>query len=210
LRRLFVFTLVLAVLVGLLSIVDVQVRERVQATIARRIEARSPGSHAVVSISSFPFLGHLVASGTVPSLRADVTDVQDGSLRLESVELTIADLKLSRSKLAHGDVQALSISHGQVFAVISQSALDAFSHLPITLGSGKVGVAGATVAAHVTVVPGAVRIELAGGLPSVQVPVAALDVLPCVGSVQLVTAALHLSCAFRTLPGFLAGETFRA
>jgi hypothetical protein len=210
LRKLVVLVVVLAVLAGALSIVDVVARERVQTAVAARIESRSPGSHAVVSISSFPFLGYLAASGTVPALRADVSGVEVGSLRIETVDLRVRDLKVSRSKLVHRQIQVLSIREGSVVAKVSQSALDAFSHVPVTIGRGTVGVAGVDIPAQVTVSKAAVTVSVAHGLATIRVPVPDLDILPCVGTAQLVPGALELSCTFRSLPGFLAGATFHS
>ncbi len=200
----------LAVLAAVASVADVVVRERAQTAIAARIESRSPGSHAAVTISSFPFLGYLGASGTVPALRADVSGVTVGNLRIEAVDLRVDDLKVSRSKLVHGEIQPLSIRRGTVLAVISQSAVDAFSHVPVTLGRGTVGVAGFDVAARVAVAAGAVTIAVGNGLASIRVPVPQLDILPCVGTARLVPGALELSCSFRSLPGILAGTTFHS
>lgn len=200
---------VLALLAGALAVVDVVVRQRVQAAVAAKIESRFPGSHAVVSISSFPFVGRLAASGTVPSLQADVTGVAVSGLRFAAIDVAVTDLKVSRSRLVHGELEPLSIRHGQVVAEISQSALDSFSRVPVTLGAGTIGMAGVSLPARITVGTGVVTLSLSDGLASLRVPVPALDILPCVGSAQVVPGLLRLSCSFRALPGFLAGATFR-
>jgi hypothetical protein len=204
LRKLVGLIIVLAVLVGLASIADVVVRKGVEATVGERIEARSPGSHAKVHISSFPFLGQLAASGTVPSLQADVTDITDGSLQLARVDLQVDNLKVSRNDLLHGKVRPLSITSGRVVAEVSQSALDSFSHLPLTLGQGTVGVAGVSIPVHITVTGGAVDVALGHGLADLRVPVPDLDILPCVASGQVVPGTLRLSCSFTRLPSLLA------
>jgi hypothetical protein len=208
LRKLLATVLVLALLAAVLSVVDVVVRHRVETTIAQRIEAKSPGSHAVVTISSFPFLGYLAVAGRVPSLRADITGVTDGSLHIERIDLQVKDLKVSRSKLLHGQVQVQSIRRGTVVAEISQSAFDALTHVPVTLGQGTIGVAGINVGVHATITPGAVSLALGHGLPDIRIPVSELDILPCVGSAQVLPGVLRLSCTFKSLPGFLSGTTF--
>jgi hypothetical protein len=134
-RKLIALVLVLAVLLGVLSIIDVVVREGVQSAMSDRIESKLPGSHADVKISSFPFLGHLAASDTVPA-------------------------------------------------------------------------AGVSVSVDVSIVNDAVVVAPGHGLPSINVPIPVLDILPCVGSARIVPGALRLSCRFHTLPGLLSHTTF--
>jgi hypothetical protein len=189
-------------------VVDVVVRKGVERTMADRIEANTLGSHAHVSISSFPFSGYLAVAGRVPALRVDVTGVTVEGLRFESIELKVEDLEVDRGRLEHGQVQVRSIRVGTVVADISQSALDAYAHLPVTLGQGTVGVAGVTAAAHATIAAGEIRVALSNGLASIKVPVPDLDILPCVGSAQIRPGVLRLSCTFRTVPSFLAHTTF--
>jgi hypothetical protein len=208
LRKLLAVVLVLAVLAAVLAVVDVVVRKGVERTMADRIEARTPGSHAHVSIASFPFLGYLAGAGRVPSMRVDVTGVTEGGLHFERIDLKVDDLDVNRSKLEHGQVQVRSIRVGTVVAEISQAALDAYAHLPVTLGRGTVGVAGISTAAHATIATGEITVALSNGLASIKVPVPDLDILPCVGSAQILPGVLRLSCTFRSVPGFLAGTTF--
>jgi hypothetical protein len=208
LRKLLAVVLVVAVLGAVLAVVDVVVRRGVERTMADRIEARTPGSHARVSISSFPFLGYMAAAGRVPSMRVDVTGVTEAGLRVESIDLKVDDLDVSRSRLEHGQVQVSSIRVGTVVAEISQSALDAFAHVPVTLGHGTVGVAGVSTAAHATIATGEITVALGNGLASINVPIPDLDILPCVGSAQILPGVLRLSCTFRSVPGFLANTTF--
>jgi hypothetical protein len=208
-RKLVGLVVALGLLVGIAAIVDVVVRDGVEVAVADHIEARSPGSHATVHITSFPFLGHLAVSGTVPSLAADVSDVRDGNLMFRQVDLDVTDLRVDRSRLVHGDVQPVSIRRGQVTALVTQASLDSFSHLPLTLGQGTVSAAGITVKASVTITGDTVVVDL-GRLPGLSIPVPSLDVLPCVGAARVVPGALRVSCTFTSLPGALAHTTFHA
>lgn len=201
---------VLALLAGVLSVVDVLVRDGVQSAIADRIEARSPGSHATVRISSFPFTGRLAVSGRVPGLSARVTDVTEGDIRFTDIDLDVHDLDVDRGDLTHGEVKPTSIRSGHVVADISQDSIRSLAHLPLTLGDGTVGADGVTVHVQVTLAGGGVVVGLGDGLPTFTVPVPELDILPCVGSARVVPHALQLSCTFTTLPGLLAGVTFHA
>jgi hypothetical protein len=208
LRKLVALVFVLVVLAGILGVADVIIRRGVEDSVADRIETFTPGSHATVKISSFPFLGRLAVSGTVPKLRADVTGVTAGSLSLGPVDLTVTNLKLNRHELFRGEVQAVSIGAGEVVVEVPQSSFDAFVHLPLTLGRNTVGVGGVKVTVHPVVADGTVTIHPTLRLPSLRLSVPELDILPCVSAAQVVPGAVRLSCHFTTIPGLLQG-TFR-
>jgi hypothetical protein len=201
-RRLIVWLIVLAVIAGALAILDHFAKDRAQSAIASRIEASSPGSHATVAITSFPFLGRLAVSGHVPELRAEVTDVKAGDITFSSIHLTVDNLTVSRDDLFSGKVKATSIQRGRVVADISQAAVDSIVHMPLVLGPGRVSVDGVDVPVTLTVSGGRIGFT-ASGLPSLSIPIPVLDVLPCVGSGRVVSGAVDLSCRFRSLPPVL-------
>jgi len=206
-RRLFGLLVALAVLVAALAVADIVVRHRVQSAIASRIEATVPGSHATVRIDSFPFVGRVVASGRVPQITADVTDVHADGLRFSRIDLTIHNLKVSRHQLTHGKVQALSISRGRVVAVVPQAEISAAVHTPLQLTAGHAQVNGRRAPATVDVAGGRLAL-VAPGLPALSVGIPELDILPCVSSARVVDRAVRLSCRFHRLPGFLSGRSF--
>ena len=90
-----VFVVVAVVLVAVADHFTVRWSE---STVANRIEQRFPGSHATVTISSSPYLVRLVVFGTVQKVHAHVTDVPDGRLRLDTVDVTARDLKVDRGQ----------------------------------------------------------------------------------------------------------------
>jgi hypothetical protein len=206
-RRLITLLLVLAVIAGAFAIVDHVAKDRAQSDIASRIEASSPGSHATVRITSFPFLGRLGVSGHVPELQARVTDVKAGNITFSSIRLTVDDLDVNRDDLFKGKVKPISIRRGHVVAAISQAAVDSLVHLPLVLQAGRVSAAGVSVPVHLKVTGGSVSFS-AAGLPSLSITIPVLDVLPCVGSARVVKGAVHLSCRFRKLPSLLTNTTF--
>src|ERR1700738_2549498 len=75
----------LFVLAVLLGAVDIEARVYAQRQLERRIEAKVPGATATVNISSFPFLGRLAVSGTVPKIRAQVAHVGSGPFTFDSI-----------------------------------------------------------------------------------------------------------------------------
>ena len=90
-----------------------------ESTVATRIEQRFPGSHATVTISSSPYLVRLAIFGKVENVHAHVTDVPDGRLRLDTVDVTANDLKVNRGDLVHGKIRLNSLSSATITARVS-------------------------------------------------------------------------------------------
>jgi hypothetical protein len=202
-RRLFGLILILAVIVGGLALVDHVVKDKVQSVLASRIEKELPGSHATVTITSFPFLGHLAASGTVPQMQASVTNVTSGDLAFSSIRMNLVDLKIRRNDLFSGKVTPLSIRRGRVVATVPQSSVDSISKLPLVLGAGTVSAQGVTVPAKLSISGDTVTFS-ASGLSSFSLAVPALAVLPCVSAARVVSGAVRLTCRFTALPSVLS------
>lgn len=201
------FVLALAVVLAALAVIDVVGTDAVQSAVANRIEKDSPGSHATVTLASFPVLARIAAAGTVPSLTAVVGDLRAGRLVLSRVVLHLSDLRVSRSGLLHGQVRPLSIGSGTVSVTVSQASVDADTGLPITLGAGTVGVGSVGVPASARVVGDRVEVEVAG-VVSFALEVPALDVVPCVGRAVIVPGAVELACSFASLPPLLRHASF--
>ena len=92
-----------------------------ESTVATRIEQRFPGSHATVTVSSSPYLARLVVFGTVENVHAHVTDVPDGRLRLDTVDVTANDLKVDRGELVHGKIRLNGLSTATITARVSMA-----------------------------------------------------------------------------------------
>ena len=208
-RRLISLAVVLAVLLGLLSIADVVIRHHVEGRIAARVEQRDPGSHASATISSFPFVGRLAVSGTIPEIRVDATGVTAGPLVFSRVELDLSDLRIRRSALLHGHVELVGLRRGVVTADISQGSVDHLTGLPITFGPGTVGAGGLELPVQLSIHGSAVTIGFAS-LPSVTVTIPPLNLLPCVGGAAVVPGALQVSCTVTSLPSALAHASLGA
>jgi hypothetical protein len=202
-RRLIGVLVVVAIMVGGLALGDTVARHRVQTGAAKAIEATLPGSTATVSISSFPFLGRLAVAGTVPQLTADVDQVTAAGFTFDDVDLVVHDLKFDTSQLWRGRLKLDSISSGTVTAELPQSSIDHATGLPVTLGSGTVGVAGVQIPATVAVVDNKVTLTLPLIAP-ITFTVPQLSILPCVGSAVIHSGVIDLSCDFTQVPSALA------
>lgn len=203
-RKLIGLLIVLALLVVGLSIVDVVVRHRVQTIIADKIDQQVPGARSTVSISSYPFLGHLAVSGGVPAVTAHVTGVQAGDLALQLVTVVANDVTVDRNQLLHGTLTLRSIRSISVTATITQATLDAQLGVPVTLGDGTVGLYGMEVPANLTV--SGQRLELhVPPLPSVHLDIPTASLLPCLGGAHVSPGVLTVTCTTTQIPSVLQG-----
>lgn len=198
-RKLIVAVLILAVVVVAAGITDVVVRHHVESAVATQIDDQVPGSHAQVSISSFPFLGRLAASGTVPTMTAHVTGVVAGAVALDTVDVVVHDVRVARSQLVHGKVQLESIREAIITAAVSQASLDRQVGVPVTIGAGTVGLAGVQVPAHVTVVNNRIDIQVPP-LPAISVTIPLTNLVPCIGTARLSPGQLTVTCTTTQLP----------
>ncbi|MDQ2728381.1 MAG: hypothetical protein M3Y91_11085 [Actinomycetota bacterium] len=198
-RKLIVAVLILAVVVVAASIADVVVRHHVESAIATQIDDQVPGSHAEVNISSFPFVGHLAASGQVPSLTAHVTGVEAGPVALDTVDVVVHDVRVARSQLLQGKVQLESIREADITAQVSQASLDHQIGLPITIGAGTVGLAGVQAPAHLAVVNDRIDIQVAP-LPAISITIPLTNLVPCIGAASLSPGHLTVTCTTNHLP----------
>jgi hypothetical protein len=192
------------ILVLLLGAGDVTARVLTQRQLEHRIETNVPGASAKVTISSFPFLGRLAASGTVGKIRARVTHVASGAFSFDAITMTVTGVRFNRNQLFQGRVKLDKIDSGTVTADLSESELDrALGGIPVKLGQGSVAltVAGARVTAQVSVVNNQLRLQ-SGGVP-VTVDIPKLPVLPCVGSVVVTPQHVELGCTFKQIPSVL-------
>lgn len=201
-RKLLVVALVLAVVVAAGSLGDVLIRHAVEGAIADHVEAQLPGAHADVHISSFPFVGRLAVSGKVPTVTAEVSGVAAGPLTFDRVDVHIADVRVQRSRILHGQVQLRSIRQATVVARVSQASIDSEVGLPVTLGTGTVGVGGLQVPAQVSV--NGERVEVAvPPLPAVSITIPVTRLLPCLGAASIEPGELVVSCTTDQLPPVL-------
>lgn len=202
-RRVLVVALVLGIVVAAASLADVLIRHGVEGAIADHVDQQVPGAHADVRISSFPFVGRLAVSGTVPTLDAQVTGVAAGPLTFDRVDVYVSDLKVARGQLVHGQVALRSLRQATVVARVSQASIDQEVGLPITLGAGTVGLSGLQVSANLAVTGDRVAIQVPP-LPAVSITIPVTKLLPCIGGATLEPGELVVTCTTDQLPPVLA------
>ena len=190
----------LAIVAILLAVGDVAARHWTEGELARRIEARVPGSHATVHVTSFPFLGRLAVSGSVPKITAHIDKVANTSLPFAFFDFEVDGVKVDRNTLIQDQkVKLQSISRGEVRAEITEAALSAALGQPVRLGNGEVQVVrqGVSIAAKVAMVNN--RLVLSGPL-SLGVAIPKLPILPCAATVTVRPGRLDVACEVHEIP----------
>ena len=198
------------VLLGLLALVLVVVdhgaRLAAEGKLASRAgDAATDEDSATADIESFPFLGRLLASGSVDRVRVRVQAPRAGPLRLAAVVVDASGVVVNRGGLMEGDVRVEGIDRGSVAVEIDGAALAETLRLPVTVNDGlvRVGVRGVSVPAAAEVDDGTLVLRVAG-LPAFRVPVVRTSLVPCTLATLRVTGdRVRMSCEMDELPSAL-------
>lgn len=193
----------LAVLVALLSGVDLAARAAAEARLARRAaEAAGEQATAEATIGSFPFLPRLLLAGSAGDVRVRAETVTAGPLLLDAVEVDLEGVELDRSALYGGQVRLRDIDGGTVTVELDAVQVTDALDVPVRLAAGvaQVVVAGQPVTAEVAVDGGAVVLTVAGLAPlRLELPLTELS--PCrAARVRLEGARLLVSCRVTDVP----------
>jgi hypothetical protein len=113
----------LAVLVGLLVVLDVAARLLTQAATSRALASSlSLTGNPTVSISGEPFLAHLVA-GSFPAITVEGQQVDSGGLRLETVHAVLRDVQVPVLSLARGNRVTVTAESGSGTATVTAAEI---------------------------------------------------------------------------------------
>jgi hypothetical protein len=203
LRKLIGAIVFIVVAVVLVAVADHFTVRWSESTVANHIEHRFPGSHATVTISSSPYLVRLVVFGKVQNVRAHVTNVPDGRLRLDTVDVTANDLKVDRGQLLHGKTRIDSLSTATITARVSVAeVLRAYGLGELSALGGLVTGAKGTLHAEGN------QMKVSIGPLSFAFTSTAL-IPPCGGTAAISAGQVVLSCTTRSVPPALqaAGAT---
>ena len=196
----------LGVLVMVLIAIDQVARLYAENQLAARAREAGDGSaSAEASIRSFPFLGRLLVSGSVPEAEVRATGTRVGPLRVAVVEVEASGVELDRDAMLVGDVRLDAIDRGRVTVELDGAALTEALDLPVTISDGvlRVARAGVPVSASVALDQGDLVVDVAG-LPAVRVPVGDTPLVPCAATgVSIAGGRVRLSCEVDELPAVL-------
>jgi len=193
----------LGILVTVLGAADQGARIFAENKLEERARAEARGAASVkASISSFPFLGRLLLSGSISNveLRAERTEL-NGALT-GAVEIDLHGVTLKRDALFSGDVQLEGISGGTIAVELDTAAIGRVLNLPVTVSDGQVRltVAGRTIAAQTSVSNGALLLQVSGFAPF-RVPIARTDLFNCTAAnVTVKGDVIRLTCEVDEVP----------
>ncbi len=213
----------MVVLLGALLAADVATRAWAESKLAAY--ARSyypPAGGADASIRSFPFMGRLLATGSVPEVSLVMTDVQPGRALggvavVSRLIIELDRVEVDRGELFRGRVRVLDIGQGRIEAMIDGGSLAKALGADLRFRPGEVevhqNVGGTDVFARgrvelrgnvVTVVPISVEgVNLPLSSFALRYEIPGVELLPCPAQVALVEGGISVACTIDDVPAAL-------
>lgn len=200
--------LVVAVIIlGLLAVLDQVPRLVAESKLESRAQEAGPGADSAdASITSWPFVGRLLALGEMSRVAVRAHGVNAGPLRLASVEVRATGVVLDRTALLSGDVRLEGIRQGTVTVELDAASLTRTLRVPVSIGDGRlrVEVGGAAVATRVDLGRDGSLVLRAGRLPALTLPIVRTPLNPCAATrVAIEVDRVLLSCELDELPAVL-------
>lgn len=205
--KLQVLLLLIAVVVVVGLAFDVVLKNRAETELAVEIARRVPGTTGIkADISSFPFVGRLLVSGTVPEVVVTAQHAESGSIGLSDVRVVVEEVEMDTQAARDGRAVVKSIGRGTVQADLRANEINPF--LPrgyqVELQPGKATVRGpgASLAQFVTTPEGKIQLRVAEKA-LVDLPFPTTDLLPCAPDAAFISGAVRLTCSFDKVPPLL-------
>ncbi|MEA2931925.1 MAG: hypothetical protein QOI56_710 [Actinomycetota bacterium] len=200
-----------------LVVADVAARGVAEDQLRQRVTSRLESSGSEVGgpvsagISSFPFLGRLLVSGTISQVNVAVHDLTVRGVTFASVGVELRAVRIDRDSLVQDRRVALAgIGRGTAVVEISGDEVSRLVGVPVVLEDGRarvrVGGVLVTVAARVE---GSTLVLAAGGvtLPAIDIP--PLPLVACVSGAEILPGRLRLTCTLDQVPVELAGRSLQ-
>jgi hypothetical protein len=173
-----------------------------------------PGSGSSASIHSFPFIGRLLVSGSVPQVDVNLDDLRIQTVLIRQLSIHVSDVKLNRSDLFHGRVHLDEVGQGKIVATIDGPSLARAAGIDLRFTPGEVSVhekiQGVEVTAKgkvavtgnlVTVTPTSVEgLNVPPSRLAVSYRIPGIEILPCQADVRIVQNGLVVSCNVVDVP----------
>jgi len=172
-------------------------------------------------ISSFPFVGRLLASGSIRTTDITMENATLEQLTLRRLRLHLVGIRLDRDQLLHGHVHLIGLQSGTVEVDVDGRSLAERIGRDVRFRPGVVEVHG-TVAGRAVVATGTITVRAnvlsfhPTGAEGVPLPLVASvlaftyrlprsDVFPCAATLQPIKDALRIGCTVTQLPEKLTG-----
>jgi hypothetical protein len=177
----------------------------------RAKQAVRGATSSTASISSFPFTGHLLVSGSVSKVHVRVGPVAAGRVTFTSVAVDLHDVHVDRNRLIREQkVQLTGLGSGTVTAELTDVEVSRLAGARISFAPGRasVTVGGTPVAATVQVTNG--TMSFAGARLPLQFRVPRAPLFPCdATSANVKQGVVELSCTVHNVPAELVGKTLK-
>ncbi len=161
-------------------------------------------------ISSFPFLGRLLVSGTVSQVDVSVRDLTVRGVTFASVGVELRAVRFDRDSLVQDRRVAIeSIERGTAVVEISGDEISRLLGVTVVLerGEAKVRVGGELVGVAARIEGGSLVVEAGGlSLPAIEIPPLPL-VSECLSGTEIRPGRLRLTCVLDQVPVELAGRS---
>jgi hypothetical protein len=205
--------IVLALIVG-----DRAAKGWAESKLAERAAAYyPPGSGSSASIHSFPFLGRLLFSGSIPRVDVNLDDLRVDAVLIRQLSIHVSDVKLARGELFHGRVHIDDVGQGRIVATLDGPSLakaagvdarftpgEVQIHQKIqgvdVFAKGKVSVKGNLVTVTPTSVEG-LAVPPSRFAISYRIP--GIEILPCQADVRIIQNGVVLACNVTDIPAAL-------
>lgn len=216
--RKWIFLVVPTLLLLILIVGDQAAKGWAESKLAERAAAYyPPGSGSSASIHSFPFIGRLLFSASVPRVDVNLDDLKVEAVLIRRLSIHVSDVTLNRSDLFHGKVHLDDVGQGKVVATIDGPSLaraigvdvrftpgEAEVHKRIqgvdVTAKGKVTVKGNLVTVTPTSVEG---LSVPPSSLTVSYRIPGVEILPCQADIKVVQNGIVLSCVVTDVPAAL-------
>ena len=207
--------LVFVVLALVLAAADVAAKKAAEGQIAKKAASSSgPDATGSASISSFPFVGRLLAAGSVPDIDVRVNRAVAGGITLAWVEVDLRGVHLDKQRfLSDRKAEITRISSGTLTVALDSAAMSAIAKTSVQVANGQIEItiAGRTVQATPSVDGhGELRLQI-DPLPSFPLRLPTSSMVPCSATrVQVEGGVVKLMCSFSQVPPALLRAAQRA
>jgi hypothetical protein len=209
--------IVLALIVG-----DQAAKGWAESQLAERAAAYyPPGSGSSAAIHSFPFIGRLLVSASVPQVDVNLDDVRVDPVLIRQLSIHATDVKLNRSDLFHGKVHLDAVGSGKIVATLDGPSLARAAGADLRFSPGEVTVhqkiQGVDVTAKgkvtvkgnvITVTPTSVQgLDVPPSRFGLSYRLPGIELFPCQADVKVVENAVVLGCTVHDIPPALVQAT---
>ena len=213
--RKWILLVIPTVILLALVVADRAAKGWAESQLAQRAAAYyPPGSGSSASIRSFPFIGRLLVSGSVPRVDVNLDDLRIQQVLIRQLSIHVSDVKLNRSDLFKGRVHLDDVGAGKLVATIDGPSLAKAAGFDLRFTPGEVSlhqkIQGVEVTAKwkvtvkgnlVSVTPTSVEgLNVPASQFAVSYRIPGIEILPCQADVKIVQDGIVVSCNVVDVP----------